>query len=425
MYDHGVRWAFWRREQASNVARSIGDPAVAQLLIPGFSLLDEINVGETNALQQSPLFRAVALISQTLGSLPLLTYRDKGRGDREIVPSVFDDPDPNGQTQFEWTETLFVHALLHGRAGALKLKNAGGGLAGLQLRHPYTWSAALPSESEYASGNLPAGGVWFDVNLDDGTRRRYDGNDFWYVPSTSLDGRQGVGLLQLARESLKTTIAGERASQRLLTSGAMQAGAMVPADPEEDLSREEDRKQVQRELDATLHGPENAGRIGLLSARLKFMPFALSAVDAQLMQSRQFQVEEISRWTGVPPHALMQTEKQTSWGTGVDEQNRGLGRTVLTPWSVRVEQRGSRLLARPRSLEFDFTSIERSSPDKEREMIRSDWNDDLITLNEARQRMGLERVPGGDRRKSEMTAGPAPADPPTDPNGGPDDPPAE
>ncbi len=389
------------------MTRSIGDPGLLPLLIPGYSDLDGIVVGETVALQQSPIFRATALISQTLASLPMVTYREKGDGDRERVSSIFNDPDPQGQTAFEWKETLFVHALLHGRAGALKLRGGTGSLAGLQLRHPYTWQAVLPSLDEYTSGRLPAGGLWFDVTMDDGSRRRFDRNDFWYVPSTSLDGRQGVGLLQLARESLKTTIAGERASQKLLASGALVAGAMVPADAEEDLSRTEDRQQVEREINSALHGPDNAGRIPLVTARLRFEKFALSAVDAQLMESRKFQVEEASRWTGVPPHALMQTEKQTSWGTGVDEQNRGLGRTVLTPWSQRVDERASRELQRPRWVEFDFTKIERSSPDKEREMIRSDWEADLITLNEARVRMGLEKIKDGDRRMSETKPAPA------------------
>lgn len=422
VYDLAVRWRLWegrkQRRGPQNLGVSISDPAAYRLLT-GFDP-DGLVVSEETALQQSPLYRAVALISQTLGSLPMISWTGLPGGDRRRVPSVFDDPDGvlEGQTPFEWKETLFVHALLHGRAGALKLRNASGTLVGLQLKHPYLWKARPASEADHKAGRLPRGGLWFDLTLDDGTRRRYDSNDFWYVPSTSLDGRQGVGLLQLARESLKTTISGEKASQKLFAHGALAGGFATPADAEEDVT--DDRAQIQRELDNALHGPDNAGRIGLISARLNIEKWALSAVDAQLLQSRQFQIEEISRWTGVPPHALMQTEKQTSWGTGVDEQNRGLGRTVLSPWSVRVEERATRELARPRWVEFDFTSIERSSPDKERDMIRNDWNAGLIMLNEARIRMNLEKVPDGDRFKTE------PSTPASDPpNGGnPNDDPA-
>jgi HK97 family phage portal protein len=106
--------------------------------------------------------------------------------------------------------------------------------------------------------------------------------------------------------------------------------------------------------------------------------------DAQFLQSRQFQIEEISRWTGVPPHLLMQTDKQTSWGTGVDEQNRAMGRTVLAPWASRLEQRASRLLAKPRWVEFDFSGLERPSPKDEVALIISEIGAGLLTVDEGR-----------------------------------------
>ncbi|MDM4723405.1 phage portal protein [Micromonospora sp. WMMA1363] len=56
--------------------------------------------------------------------------------------------------------------------------------------------------------------------------------------------------------------------------------------------------------------------IAVVNRRLKFSPWTMSATDAQFLQSRQFSVEEVARWFGVPPHLLMQTERQTSWGRG-------------------------------------------------------------------------------------------------------------
>jgi HK97 family phage portal protein len=119
----------------------------------------------------------------------------------------------------------------------------------------------------------------------------------------------------------------------------------------------------------------------------------MTATDAQFLQSRQFQIEEISRWTGVPPHLLMQTEKQTSWGTGVEEQNRALGRTVLLPWAQRVEHRASRLLAVPRWVEFEFAGLERPSPDREIELLLAQVAGGLLTVNEARAYRNLPPLP--------------------------------
>lgn len=376
-----------------NTTRSIADPALAALFSPGGVIdLDGIVVGERSALQQSPMWRATMVICQQLASLPMPSYTDLGGGRREPVASIFDEPDgPDGQTVFEWKETMYAQLVLHGRAGALKIQTGLGGLARLQLRHPYTWSVSLPTIDEYKSGRLPVGGLWFDVSLDDGSQRRYDARDFWYVPDVALDGRCGVGLLQIARESLKTTIAGEAASAQLFANGALIRAIAVPADADEDI--EADIPQIRRELDTRLHGPENAGKIALLNARLNIQNVAMTAVDAQLLQSRQFQIEEVARWTGVPPHILMQTEKQTSWGTGVDEQNRALGRTVLAPKANRVEQRASRLLARPRFAEVDFTKLERPSPDREIELDLSQVAAGVMTIDEYRAKRGWKPLP--------------------------------
>jgi HK97 family phage portal protein len=123
----------------------------------------------------------------------------------------------------------------------------------------------------------------------------------------------------------------------------------------------------------------------------------MSSVDAQFLESRQFSIEEISRWFGVPPHMLMQTDKQTSWGTGVEEQHRALGRTVLSPWAQRFEQRCSRLLPQPRFVEFDFAGLERPSPKDEIELLmKQTGGKPILTVNEARAIRNLPPVDGGD-----------------------------
>jgi HK97 family phage portal protein len=137
----------------------------------------------------------------------------------------------------------------------------------------------------------------------------------------------------------------------------------------------------------------------------------MTAVDAQFLQARQFSIEDISRWTGVPPHLLMQTEKQTSWGTGVDEQNRGLSKFVLGHWAQRFEQRASRLLASPRWCEFDFAGLERPNFATEVDLLIKQVQAGLLTVNEARAIRNLPPLPE-----------PAPE---PDPQEGKDDPPTE
>jgi HK97 family phage portal protein len=335
---------------------SISDPALAALFSPGGVVdLAGVTVGEQSALGLSALFRGVSLISGTLASLAM---RSLTSGSPKQVASVFDNPDTDdGQTPFEWKESLVAHLVVHGRAGALKVRNDAGGLVRLALVHPVSFRVEPPTLDEYKSGRLPRGGFWFRVALADGTQARLDADDFWYIPSLAMTPGIGQGLLSYARQSLGVAIAGDRAAAKTFSSGALISGLATPADEGIDISA--DIPEIRRELNAKVLGHENAGTIAIVNRRLTFTPWTMTAQQAQFMESRAFQIEEISRWTGVPPHLLMQTDKQTSWGTGVDEQNRGLSKFVLGHWASRIEQRGSRLLARPRWLEFDFATLER------------------------------------------------------------------
>lgn len=393
-----MRWPWSKREQPQASTLSIADPTLAALFTPG-GLVDlaGITVGETNVLGLSAFYRAVALISGTLASLPLNSWRDKGGGQREKVPSVFDDPDgPDWQTVFEWKETAFLHQLLHGRAGALKVRNAAGALARLPLCHPLTFQVVQPTIDEQRDPEKrPVGGVWFHVLLDDRSWVRLDARDFWYAPGPSLGGQVGISLLTYARQSLATGIAADMAAGKVFSSGALISGLATPAD--EGLDIADDIPQIRQELNRSVLGHENAGTIALVNRRLQFTPWTMTAQQAQFLESRQFQIEEISRWTGVPPHLLMQTDKQTSWGTGVDEQNRGLSKFVLGHWGQRFEQRASRLLARPRWCEFDFAGLERPNFAVEIDLLmKQTGGKPILTVNEARAIRNLPPVEGGD-----------------------------
>jgi HK97 family phage portal protein len=390
-----VRWPWQRRpEPPANTSLSIADPTLAALFTPGGLVdLSGVSVGETSALGLSALYRALSLISGTLASLPLNSLRATTGEKWEKVPSVFDDPDgPDEQTVFEWKETAFLHQLLHGKAGCLKVRNEAGGLVRLPLVHPLSFYVEQPSlEQQRDPAKMPVGGVWFQVSLDDGSQVRMDARDFWYAPGPSLGGQVGIGLLTYARQSLATGIAADKAAGKVFSSGALISGLATPDDEGLDIS--EDIPQIRAELNRNVLGHENAGTIALVNRRLKFTPWTMTAQQAQFLESRQFQIEEISRWTGVPPHLLMQTDKQTSWGTGVDEQNRGLSKFVLGHWANRFEQRASRLLARPRKCEFDFSGLERPNFAVELDLDLKQVAAGVMTKDEYRAKRGWDALP--------------------------------
>jgi HK97 family phage portal protein len=404
-----MRWWPLRRKTDPEALVTFGDPAALHLLgSGGGDNYSGATVNENTMLGLSGMFRALSLLSGTMGALPLNTYQDVD-GDRRPAKSVFDNPaGPDSITPFEWKRLLVVYLKIHGNAVFWKLRNGGGAVIGYEPFHPLSVSMIDPTTKEIVEGKGPLGGLWFDVTLDNGDRIRTDAYDILHIPGMSIDGKRGLSLAQVARGSLGTAIAGDRAAGRTFGNGAMISGMVTPESDVDGF----DAKGIRRVLNRSVLGYENAGGIAILNRLLKFTPWTMTNADAQFLESRQFSIEEISRWTGVPPHLLMQTEKQTSWGTGVESQNEGMGRTVLGPDARLIEERCSREIGpSTRFVEFDFSRLERPSPAKELELIIEQWNADLLTLNETRKLRNLPEIPGGNVTKTrwEAAAGGQPA----------------
>jgi HK97 family phage portal protein len=383
---HGVGW--WprtRRVEPHNAVPT--DPfSVSFLRALGIGGGVPEVVTPASAMSVSAVFRAVSLVSGTLATLPLRTLQPGRDGMQKRVASFLDSPGLDVHTPFEWKEFATVCLLLHGNAYAQHVYNRNGALAGLNLLQP----TAVKVD---AAPDRP-GGRLFTVTLDGGDKIELDATQLTHIMGVSLDGIQGVSLLTLARLGFTAAQAGERAAHQMFTSGAMVAGLVTPED--EDLD-EDEAKVVKETVNAAMTGPSNAGAIAVINRRLKFQPWMLSAADAQFLQSRTFNVEEIGRWFGVPPHLLGQTEKSTSWGTGIEEQNRGLARYTLQPWTTRLEQRLSRLIPGQRKVEFDFAQLLAPSPEDEIRLLLEQLNGGLMTPNEVRRVRNLPPLDGGNK----------------------------
>lgn len=402
LHTQGVQWP-WQRPKAELV--SIGDPALAEWfgVPPTYA---GVPVGEGTALGISAFWRAVMLISGTIAGLPLKTFRDTADGERQRLKSWVDNPGATqNMTPHEWKETTLLHLLLHGNAYLAHVFNQGGQVIGAVPVHPL----AVQVEWELNQRGYKTGGKVFRAILDDGSRRTFTQPSMTQIMGPSLDGLRGLSVIGVARNSLGTTIAGERSAARMFGNGALISGLVTPDDDMD----EEEAKKIKAGLDQKVSGWENAGSIALVNRKLNFTPWTMSAEDAQFLQSRQFQIEEVARWTGVQPHLLMQTEKQTSWGTGVEVQERGLSRFTLASWTSRMEQRLTRLLGGPMFVEFDFTGLEKPTPEQEIALLIQQVEAGLLTPNEARKIRNLPPIEGGDqlRSKAPVAAPPAPTEP--------------
>ena len=378
-------------------AYSIGDPALAEFLGLQGSTLAGVSVTESTATGLTAVYRAVAIIAGTIAGLPLRTLRTAADGSRERTSGTFlDNPAGPGAdlTPFEWVELVMVHLLLHGNAYLAHVYNGAGAIVGLQPIVPSAVTVRpIKTAEELARYGGPDGAFrkWFEVALADGSRRELTCADLTHIPALGTDGLRGLSPIEAHRQALGTAIAGDRAAARLFGSGLL-LGGLVSGD--EGLSRD-DAEEALAQLKAKMAGADHAGDVAFINAQLKFTPWTIPPVDAQFIESRVHQIEEVARIFGVPPHLLGQTEKQTSWGTGVAEQNRGLARYTLMGWTSRIEQRLSRLLSRPTVAEFDYAGLLQPAPEVEIPLLIQQVDAGLLTVDEARRIRNLPPRPAG------------------------------
>lgn len=350
-----------------------------------------VSVSHQSSLGLAAVYRAVSLISGTIATLPLKSYRDRSDGTRTRVDTFLDQPGgPDGLTQFEWTELVLVHLLLWGNAYLLHLVGGAGQLVGLIPLHPSAVDVKPVKTKEEEARFFPWR-KYFTVTKTDGTQQDLTPLEITHITALSTDGLKGLSPIEVNRQSIGTGLAGEQAAARMFSSGMFVSGLVTTEDDVDTAEAE----QIKAGLDAKVTGVDNAGKLAFVNRNLKFTPWTMPATDAQFIESRIHQVEEVSRIFGIPPHLLGQTEKQTSWGSGVTEQNRGLARYTLMPWTSRVEQRLSRLLVSRQTCEYDYAGLLQGSAQEEIQMLIDQIAAGILTADEARRVRNLEPLGPG------------------------------
>lgn len=289
-----------------------------------------VAVNEKTVYGLPAYFRGVVVTAGTLAALPLKVYVD---GTRQQVrqKTVIDRPNPR-QTPFEYRFTTFANAITWGNGFAFKVRDGADIVRETWPIHP---SRVSVHEVDVTPGN-PEGKL-FEVSFPDGSMGRFTSWDIFHLPYLSLDGVSGVRPIELFRQSLGTAIAGEKTTARLFGNGNMIAGVLATDQP----LTSEQANNLKARWKAKVSGPQNAGDVAVLDRGTQFVPVSLPPGDAQLLESRKFSTTEIARMVGVPPHLIMDLEKSTSWGTGIEQQALGWVKFGLQSWVSSWEQRTS------------------------------------------------------------------------------------
>jgi HK97 family phage portal protein len=349
------------------------------------------------ALQVSAVFASVRLLSETIATLPLTTYSKRGGARREITsPEWLDYPnaEPGGMGRIDILSQLVLSLLLQGNA-FLAVRWQGPNIAGLDVLDPTKIHVHMVMVDGLRRKVFEA----FDVD-DDGNEVLlgwFTPRDVLHIPGMMLPGEfVGCSPITYARESIGLALAAQKYGSKFFANGAM-PGAVVEVPgtmSDEGLAR---AREAWRVANA---GVDNAHRVALLTEGAKFSKVAMSPDEAQFLQTRQFQVPEIARIFGVPPHLISDATNSTSWGSGLAEQNIAFSMFSLRPWLERIEAGFNRLLFaetadRMKFVKFNLDEIKRGAPKERMELWSLGLQNGIYSIDEVRAAEDMPPLPDG------------------------------
>ncbi len=379
----------------------IESPAVP---ITSTTILDSLNmpmayaglsVHEQNALGMTAVWRATNLIAGTAASLPLHAYRQVGPTRMPVGPTstsakLLDQPHPD-LTPFELWEIVYGHLLLWGNAYLRVLRDGLGQIRELWPIHPSRIKAGRESETGTKVYLLDG-----DVDMEMTDRQ------ILHIPGFGYDGVTGVSPIRLARQGIGLALAAEEYGARLFGSGSLASGILQT----EQRLEQPQADALKARWKARASGIANAHDVVVLDAGAKFQQLSIPPEDAQFIETRRFQIAEVARLFGVPPHMLMETDKSTSWGTGIEQQAIGFVQYTLRPWLTRVEQRVTQMLRPdPVYARYSVEGLLRGDSAAQAAFYTSMWNLGALSTNEIRALSEQPPVEGGDVRYRPLNMG--------------------
>lgn len=334
-----------------------------------------------SALQLSAAWACVRLIAETLSTLPMHLYVDKGgmkstAKNHQLYRLLHSQPNAD-MTAVEFWQAILASLLLWGNAYVEK-RSSGGVITSFEFLMPDRVTRHL----------LKSGAVeWRYANPTAGTSRVIPEASMWHTPAFTVDGVNGLSPVSMGANVLGSAIAADKASANTFTNGMKSSGLVtmdVQLKPDQ---REDIRQHVKKVADA--------GGVMVLERGAGFQQLSMNPQDAELLSTRAFNVEEICRWFRVPPFMVGHSEKSTSWGTGIESQMIGFVTFVLRPWCVRIEQSIRKSLLTPAeresySAEFALEGLLRGDSAARAAFYGSMTQNGVMTRDECRALENLE-----------------------------------
>ena len=295
-------------------------------------------VNERSAMQMTAVYSCVRILSEAVAGLPLHLYKYTDGGSKEKAvghPLYFvlhDEPNPE-MTSFVFRETLMTHLLLWGNAYAQIIRNGKGEVVALYPLMPNRMTVNRDDKGqlyyEYQTSTDEA------KTTKSGTVRLKP-TDVLHVPGLGFDGLVGYSPIAMAKNAIGLAIAAEEYGSKFYANGAAPSGVL------EHPGTLKDPSKVRDSWNEAFGGSSNSHKVAVLEEGLKYTPISISPNEAQFLETRKFQINEIARIFRVPPHMVGDLEKSSF--SNIEQQSLEFVKYTLEPWIVRWEQSINRAL---------------------------------------------------------------------------------
>lgn len=351
-------------------------------------------VNEENAFKMGVVFAAITLIADGVASLPphAYTIAEDGNRTEQPLPQWIRSPHPEIR-RFDVFGQIMMSVLAWGNAYAIiRRRPSDGVMVGLDVLDPATvtveWDPNKPGFRRY---KLSGQSVWLTSY------------DIFHVQGPTLPGEpDGMSVIHYAREAIGLGMTLEEYGARYFGQGS-QAKVVLELPNQVD---EPKAKDIVRTFERFHRGKNNWHRPAIVSGGAKLHQISIPPDDAQFLESRDFQAVEIARWFRVPPHRVGIVSKSTSWGSGLAEENMAMLQHTYRPWIIRLQDTLSAYAPGPEGMgtfiELDTSALLQGTFKEAADVWVGLYEKDVATKNEARLKVGLPKVPDGDKFFSEI-----------------------
>lgn len=305
---------------------------IEEVLRTGSLTNSGVSVSPEKAMRVAAVYACVRIRSGVVANMPLHIKRrvdERTRQDASDHPlwKIFRRRPNRWQTPSQFKRMLTAHLLLRGNAYAMIVRT-GDDVKELIPLHPDR--VECKQRDDLA--------LEYTYTRKDGRRVTLQQSEMFHLVGLTLDGVHGVSVITYARETIGLSLVMEEHGATLFKNGARVSIALKHPNK----LGKEGLEFLRASLDAYRSGGESEGKALILEEGMSAEHISMTSEDAQWLDSRKFSRSDIAMFFGVPPHMIGDTEKSTSWGTGIDSQTQGFvtfsAEDDLTTWEETINR---------------------------------------------------------------------------------------